>query len=94
MRYSLENKQIKLFWQSFCNFIIAKMYEYLSIMKKMKLLVLMLLMVLKLTAQTDYPKDYFQNPVDIPIVLAGTFGELRSNHFHAGIDIKTQKKRV
>ncbi len=39
-----------------------------------------------------YPQDYFQNPVDIPLVLAATFGELRTNHFHAGIDIKTQKK--
>lgn len=28
----------------------------------------------------------------IPIVLAGTFGELRSSHFHAGIDFKTQNK--
>jgi len=30
------------------------------------------------------------SPVDIPIYLSGTFGELRSNHFHSGIDIKTQ----
>lgn len=29
-------------------------------------------------------------PVDIPIMLSGNFGELRSNHFHSGIDIKTQ----
>jgi murein DD-endopeptidase MepM/ murein hydrolase activator NlpD len=29
-------------------------------------------------------------PVDIPIYLSGTFGELRQNHFHSGIDIKTQ----
>ena len=29
-------------------------------------------------------------PLDIPIILSGTFGELRPNHFHAGIDIKTQ----
>ncbi|WP_343485812.1 M23 family metallopeptidase [Allomuricauda sp. d1] len=28
----------------------------------------------------------------IPLILAGTFGELRSNHFHAGIDIKTQQR--
>ncbi len=28
----------------------------------------------------------------IPVVLAGTFGELRSNHFHSGIDLKTQQK--
>lgn len=32
----------------------------------------------------------FSPPVDIPIFLSGTFGELRSNHFHSGIDIKTQ----
>lgn len=43
-------------------------------------------------SQKKYPPNYFQSPLDIPIVLAGTFGELRSNHFHAGIDIKTQGK--
>lgn len=31
----------------------------------------------------------FAPPVDIPIVLNGNFGEIRNNHFHAGIDIKT-----
>lgn len=36
------------------------------------------------------PTASFQAPLDIPLVLSGTFGELRSNHFHAGIDIKTQ----
>jgi len=29
-------------------------------------------------------------PVDIPIILSSSFGELRPNHFHSGIDIKTQ----
>ncbi len=43
-------------------------------------------------SQKKYPKDYFQNPMDISLVLSGTFGELRSNHFHAGIDIKTQQR--
>ena len=28
--------------------------------------------------------------MEIPIILSGTFGELRPNHFHAGIDIKTK----
>ena len=42
-------------------------------------------------AQQSYPKDYFASPMDIPLVLSGSFGELRSNHFHAGIDIKTQQ---
>ena len=30
------------------------------------------------------------NPFDFPILLSGSFGELRSNHFHSGIDFKTQ----
>ena len=42
--------------------------------------------------QKKYPTSDFRNPLDIPIILAGTFGELRSNHFHSGIDIKTQGK--
>lgn len=29
-------------------------------------------------------------PMDIPIILAGNFGEMRSNHFHTGLDIKTE----
>ncbi len=41
-------------------------------------------------AQSPYAKTNFGPPLDIPLVLAGTFGELRSNHFHAGIDIKTK----
>ncbi len=41
-------------------------------------------------AQKSFPADYFRPPLDIPLYLSGTFGELRSNHFHAGIDIKTQ----
>ena len=44
------------------------------------------------SGQGDYTTDYFRSPLDIPIVLSGTFGELRSNHFHAGMDIKTQKR--
>ncbi len=30
------------------------------------------------------------SPLDIPLLLSGNFGELRTNHFHAGIDFKTQ----
>ena len=29
--------------------------------------------------------------MDLPINLSGTFGELRTNHFHSGIDIKTNR---
>lgn len=44
-------------------------------------------------SQEKYPKDYFRSPLAIPILLSGSFGELRSNHFHAGLDIKTQNKQ-
>lgn len=45
-----------------------------------------------LFAQTEYPKDYFRSPLDIPMQLSGNFGELRPNHFHAGFDLKTMQK--
>jgi len=45
-----------------------------------------------LFAQTDYPKDYFRSPLDIPMQLSGNFGELRPNHFHAGFDLKTMQR--
>ncbi len=48
---------------------------------------------LQLVAQDSIPKNYFRPPVNIPLFLAGNFGELRPNHFHSGIDIKTQGKQ-
>lgn len=37
----------------------------------------------------NYPKNYFRFPFDSAVLLSGSFGELRSNHFHAGLDIRT-----
>ncbi len=34
----------------------------------------------------------FRSPLGIPLYLSGTFAELRSNHFHGGLDIKTNAK--
>ena len=34
----------------------------------------------------------FHPPLDIPLVLAANFGELRSNHFHTGLDFKTNRR--
>ncbi|BAO77109.1 M23 family metallopeptidase [Winogradskyella sp. PG-2] len=59
----------------------------------MKKKLLLLLITCSAYGQTEYPQDYFRNPLDIQIVLAGTFAELRSSHFHGGIDIKTQQKQ-
>jgi hypothetical protein len=33
----------------------------------------------------------YRMPMDLPLQLSGTFAELRSNHFHSGIDIRTQE---
>ena len=48
------------------------------------------------TAQTfltkKYPQGYFRDPLDIPITLAGNFGELRPGHYHMGLDIKTMAR--
>ncbi len=63
------------------------MYRYLLIG------VLTLSTTINLLAQKFYTDETsFRSPLDIPLVLSGTFGELRSNHFHSGIDIKTQGK--
>lgn len=45
-------------------------------------------------ATKDYPQDYFRSPVSGTIRLSGTFGELRPNHLHAGIDIKARNGKV
>ena len=50
----------------------------------------------KLEAQafstSNYPLGYFRDPLDIPITLAGNFGELRPGHFHMGLDVKTMAR--
>ena len=54
-----------------------------------KLLIFFLFYVANLSAQREkYPQ--YPNPVKIPVSLSATFGELRSNAFHAGVDIRTQ----
>jgi hypothetical protein len=72
-------------------------------MKKITVLILILLTVNSLLSfapvvsqplpySHDYPKDYFRNPLDIPIQLAANFGELRTNHYHMGLDIRTNQR--
>jgi hypothetical protein len=40
----------------------------------------------------EYPQAFFRSPLEIPLNLSGNFGELRTNHFHAGLDIKTEQR--
>ena len=45
--------------------------------------------VLNSLAQQQYSAINFRSPLGIPLFLSGNFAELRSNHFHTGVDIKT-----
>src|SRR4051794_27510532 len=45
-----------------------------------------------LYAQEHYPQHYFRDPLNIPIQLIANLGELRPDHFHMGLDIRTQAK--
>lgn len=40
----------------------------------------------------QYPQNYFIRPLDIPPVISGNFGEIRTNHFHSGLDFKTNQR--
>ena len=40
----------------------------------------------------DFPEIEWRNPLGITNYLSGNFGELRNNHFHSGIDIKTNQR--
>ncbi len=39
-----------------------------------------------------YPQNFFRSPLQIPLQLSGNFGELRTNHFHMGLDIRTAQR--
>jgi len=41
-------------------------------------------------AQDSIPVRRFINPMDIPLDLSGNFMEPRNNHFHSGLDMRTQ----
>ena len=55
----------------------------------MKILKILFFLITSFIYQNVSSQNYAA-PFDFNMLLSGTFGELRSNHFHAGIDIKTQ----
>ena len=59
---------------------------------RFKFLLCILLISNILCAQDKQNYPVYPYPVKIPIYLSATFGELRNNAFHAGVDIKTNGK--
>lgn len=58
----------------------------------MRFYYLFLLIFITGISQEKYPKNYFRPPMDIQLSISGSFGELRPNHFHTGIDFRTEKR--
>ncbi|HJW27666.1 MAG TPA: M23 family metallopeptidase, partial [Saprospiraceae bacterium] len=46
------------------------------------------------SAASHYPAGQFVSPLNRQLVLSGTFGELRTNHFHAGLDLKSKNGTI
>src|SRR5688572_15502897 len=62
------------------------MYSIRSDFMKRIYSILFLMIAGALSAQ----KGEFLWPLDKPITLSGNYGELRTNHFHAGLDFSTK----
>ena len=58
----------------------------------MRFLLVFILFFETIYSQNTYPQDYFRLPLDIPMSISGSFGELRYGHFHTGIDFRTEKR--
>ena len=56
-----------------------------------RVIVLTVLLTVSLWASCEKSPVKYQSPVNYHILLAGNFGEPRPNHFHGGVDIKTDR---
>jgi murein DD-endopeptidase MepM/ murein hydrolase activator NlpD len=76
------------FWFDFCCLIITFFTILALYIIAMKFIFSFLLVPFYIFSQ-DYPQETFQSPLAIGLEVSGSFGELRSNHFHSGLDFKT-----
>lgn len=61
-------------------------------MNRKPLVVLFIFFFPLFTKAQSYPQYYFRHPLDIPMQLVANFGEIRTNHWHMGLDIRTQQR--
>ncbi|HCN49006.1 MAG TPA: M23 family peptidase [Chryseobacterium sp.] len=57
-----------------------------------KLMVAICLITAIITQAQNYPQNYFRNPLNVPMQLAANFGAVRANHFHMGLDLRTNSQ--
>ncbi|HYO21514.1 MAG TPA: M23 family metallopeptidase [Flavisolibacter sp.] len=57
-----------------------------------KLLILFFFIISLVGNTQDYPRNYFRHPLNVPMQLVANFGEIRANHWHMGLDIRTQQR--
>lgn len=68
-------------------------FAYFCVMLQQLLTALILLIATSANAiAQQLPVNYFTQPLAGVLQLSGTFAELRSNHFHSGIDLRTESK--
>jgi hypothetical protein len=72
--------------------IISIFIAPMMLRNKFNYVLLFLILVSIFNTQAQNSKPDFGSPVNIPISLAGNFCEIRPNHFHSGIDIRTNGK--
>jgi len=86
-------------WQVFCGRLGCKGYFCNMLNVHYRMVVLLCLLGLGYCgaaqefAPKNYPKGYFIWPVGAKIGLAANFGELRPNHYHMGLDCRTDQKQ-
>lgn len=61
-------------------------------MNKRSLVFLFIFFLFYFCKAQSYPQNYFRHPLDIPMQLVSNFGEIRTNHWHMGLDIRTQQR--
>ncbi len=59
---------------------------------KVSYLAISILMTLTCVGQKRPASDVLRAPLDIPLSLSGNFMELRSDHFHSGLDMRTENR--
>lgn len=62
-------------------------FQYNNLLKSF----ILLLVFHPAVAQKSIPPRTFANPLDITLILSGNYGEIRSTHFHTGLDFKTEQ---